>query len=277
MPPSSRIPIWQVDAFADRAFAGNPAAVCILQQYPADEWMQSVAAEMNLSETAFLVPTNEENCFHLRWFTPATEVDLCGHATLASAQTLIEQKKVNGNQPIRFQTRSGELTCTQTESGITLDFPATPATHDVDSRRTTSLLEALGVDQGDVLRSTYDCLVVVEDSQFVESLTPNFNALEAIDTRGVIVSAEGKNAEVDFVSRFFAPRCGVNEDPVTGSAHCCLAPYWAQRLGKNSLIGYQASKRGGIVRCDVVGDRVQLTGTAVTVMEGRLLNAPSSI
>lgn len=269
------IPIWQVDAFADRPFTGNPAAVCILERYPSDAWMQHVAAEMNLSETAFLVPTDEANGFHLRWFTPAGEVDLCGHATLAAAQTLIEPQKVDADRPIRFQTRSGELTCTRTESGITLDFPATPAIDDVDPKLAESLLGALGVREGKVLRSQFDLLAIVKDANVVASLHPNFNALEALDFRGVMVSAASGKSGIDFVSRFFAPQCGINEDPVTGSAHCCLAPYWAERIGKNLLVGYQASSRGGTVHCEVAGDRVRLTGTAVTVMEGQLLNVPS--
>lgn len=273
---TSGIPIWQVDAFADRAFTGNPAAVCILERYPADEWLQDVAMEMNLSETAFLVPADEPNSFHLRWFTPGGEVELCGHATLASAQILMEQQKVESGQPIRFQSRSGELTCTQADLGITLDFPATPPIDDVEMQLAKSLLDALGIHDGGVMRSKFDFLVIAKDAQVVESLAPNFSVLEAIDTRGVMVSALARDPHHDFISRFFAPACGINEDPVTGSAHCCLAPYWAQRLGKNSLVGYQASRRGGTVCCEVAGDRVRLTGTAITMMEGRLRSEPST-
>ncbi|KAA1258044.1 putative isomerase YddE [Rubripirellula obstinata] len=281
------IPIWQVDAFADRLFTGNPAAVCVLDRYPSDEWMQNVAAEMNLAETSFVVPTDEAGSFHLRWFTPATEVDLCGHATLAAAHTLIEQARVEAWELIRFQTRSGELTCTQADSRITLDFPATPPTvvdlvkdPDFGGRifnkiHYDKLLDALGIGDATVLRSKYDLLVVVEDASILKSLRPNFNAIADINTRGVMVSAAGGSNGTDFVSRFFAPQCGINEDPVTGSAHCCLAPYWADRLGKTSLVGYQASSRGGTVACEVVGDRAHLTGTAVTVLEGRLLSKPS--
>jgi len=229
---------------------------------------------MNLSETAFVVPTGEANRFHLRWFTPATEVDLCGHATLASAHTLIEQDRVDILSPIRFQTRSGELRCTQSGSRITLDFPATPAKNDVDASTATTLLAALGIAKATVLRSKYDLVVVVEGAEIVKSLRPDFNALQRIETRGVMVTALSQAADVDFVSRFFAPRCSINEDPVTGSAHCCLAPYWAGQLGKASLVGYQASARGGTVHCEAAGDRVRLTGNAITVLEGQLLVLP---
>ncbi|MGB7344791.1 MAG: PhzF family phenazine biosynthesis protein, partial [Pirellulaceae bacterium] len=211
----------------------------------------------------------------LRWFTPATEVDLCGHATLAAAHTLIEQASVEAGQPIRFQTRSGELTCTQAGTRITLNFPATPPSDDVDPKVAEQARSALGISEATVLQSKFDLLVVVEDASIVESLTPNFNALAGIDTRGVMVSAASGASGIDFVSRFFSPQCGINEDPVTGSAHCCLAPYWADRLGKTSLVGYQASSRGGTVNCEVAGDRVHLAGTAVTVLEGRLLSEPS--
>lgn len=189
MNSSDGIPIWQVDAFADRPFTGNPAAVCILERYPSDEWMQNVAMEMNLSETAFVVPTDDAGSFHLRWFTPATEVDLCGHATLAAAHTLIEQACVEAGQPIRFQTRSGELVCTPSDSRITLNFPATPPSDDVDPTVAEQTRGALGIREATVLRSKYDLLVIVEDASIVESLRPNFNTIADIDTRGVMVSA----------------------------------------------------------------------------------------
>ncbi|WP_149495189.1 PhzF family phenazine biosynthesis protein [Roseiconus lacunae] len=274
MSSSPGVPIWQVDAFTDRPFGGNPAAVCLLEQFPSDEWLQQVAAEMNLSETAFLVRSAVHNQFHLRWFTPATEVDLCGHATLASVHLLIEQRIVTMDQPIRFQTRSGELVCFHSERGITMDFPATPPKGDVTQKLAETLLTALGLDHGRVLNSDFDLLVVVEEDSIVQSLHPNFDALEKIETRGVMVSASGGPQNIDFTSRFFAPRCGINEDPVTGSAHCCLAPFWAQRLGKNNLVGLQASARQGIVQCNVVGDRVHLSGPAITMFEGRLLSHP---
>jgi PhzF family phenazine biosynthesis protein len=269
------IPIWQVNAFADRPFAGNPAAVCILSSYPSDQWLQHVAAEMNLSETSFIVPTDEANHFHLRWFTPTTEVDLCGHATLAAAHTLIEQNLITTGSAICFQTRSGELRCSQAGSRITLDFPLTATHPDVDTRTKMALLNALGLNDAIVMRSKFDLVVVVDDARIVESLRPNFNLLKPIETRGVVVTSASQTTGIDFVSRFFAPRCGIDEDPVTGSAHCCLAPYWGERLSKTSLVGYQASSRGGTVYCDVTGDRVLLTGNAVTVWQGRLLVTPS--
>jgi PhzF family phenazine biosynthesis protein len=263
--------ICQVDAFADRPFTGNPAAVCILQRYPSDEWMQNIATEMNLSETSFLVPAGESNSFHLRWFTPATEVDLCGHATLAAAHTLIQQSRVNLDEPIRFQTLSGELPCVRSGERITLDFPVTLAGDEVDPVIARNLLSALGIEKGQTLQTTFDLVVVCDDANTIEALRPDFSKLGQIETRGVMVTAPSGRDGVDFVSRFFAPRCGINEDPVTGSAHCCLAPYWAAKLGKTSLTGYQASRRGGTVHCDLAGDRVKLSGTAVTVMEGQIL------
>ncbi len=268
------IPIWQVDAFADQPFTGNPAAVCILESFPSDEWMQSLAAEMNLSETSFIVPTGEPNRFHLRWFTPATEVDLCGHATLAAAHTLVEQNLVDVNDPILFQTRSGELTCNQSGARITLDFPSTPARDDVDSSTSNAVLASLGLNDAIVLQTKFDLVVVLGEAEIVRTLRPDFNAMNQIETRGIMVTAPSNTSGVDFVSRFFAPRCGIDEDPVTGSAHCCLAPYWGERLSKTTLVGYQMSARGGTVFCEVAGDRVLLTGSAVTVLEGRLLVDP---
>lgn len=264
------IAIWQVDAFTDTPFRGNPAAVCILDSYPSDAWMQSLAAEMNLSETAFAVPTQETNNFQLRWFTPAAEVDLCGHATLATTHVLLEQQRVDRGKPIRFQSLSGELICTQIESDITLDFPATPAAGDVEPDIAFDLLAALGIQEAKVLRSAFDLVVIADDSNTVELLNPDFSLLEQIEARGVIVTAASYKPEFDFVSRFFAPRCGINEDPVTGSAHCCIAPYWAQRLNKLQLVGFQASQRGGVVQCEVIAERVRLTGRAITILEGRL-------
>ena len=271
MRSSSNVGIWQVNAFAERPFTGNPAAVCILDHFPSDGWMQKIAAEMNLSETAFVVPSDDANAFELRWFTPVTEVDLCGHATLATVHTLFEQGRVDPSLPVRFQTRSGELACHRTGDRFTLDFPATPANTTVDASVEPSLLLALGLKEASVLRNQFDYLVIVNDEETIVDLRPDFNALASVETRGVVVTASSTRPGVDFVSRFFAPRCGIAEDPVTGSAHCCLAPYWAERLKKNSLVGYQASHRGGTVECEVVGDRVRLTGRAVTVLEGHLL------
>ncbi len=274
MSSNKGIPIWQVDAFAEPPFAGNPAAVCILESYPSDEWMQSVAAEMNLSETSFVVPAGEAHRFHLRWFTPATEVDLCGHATLAAAHTLVEQNRVDSNSPILFQTRSGELPCTLSGSRITLNFPIAPAADDVDSNTSNALVAALGIEEAIILRTKFDLVAIVSAPSIVESLRPDFNALANIETRGTMITAVSNTSGVDFVSRFFAPRFGIDEDPVTGSAHCCLALYWGKRLNKSTLVGYQSSSRGGTVHCEVAGDRVLLTGSAVTVLEGLLLVDP---
>ncbi|MCA9140548.1 MAG: PhzF family phenazine biosynthesis protein, partial [Planctomycetales bacterium] len=209
------IPIWQVDAFADRPFVGNPAAVCILESYPRDDWMQSVAEEMNLSETSFVVPADGDNTFHLRWFTPVTEVDLCGHATLATVHTLVENNHVDVRAPIRFHTRSGELCCRWDGTIVTLDFPSNAATNDVGEARSNALLTSLGIAEGVVMQTKYDLVVVVGDADVVQSMRPDFNALALIETRGVMVTAASRESEVDFISRFFAPRCGINEDPVT--------------------------------------------------------------
>ncbi len=269
------IRIWQVDAFAAVPFTGNPAAVCILDEQPADHWMQNVAAEMNLSETAFVVPLKEADKFHLRWFTPVGEVDLCGHATLASAHTLVEQKYVDPGRPIRFQTRSGELLCQHDGGRITMDFPGIATETRASDTVTNQIVDAIGVDATEVWETTFDMMVVLKDAQSVRVLSPDFASLAKIVTRGVMVTAKSDTKDYDFISRFFAPRHGINEDPVTGSAHCCLAPYWSGRLGRASLIGFQASRRGGTVHCEVTRPRVKLAGTAVTVMEGQLLMEPT--
>ncbi|MFI6325777.1 PhzF family phenazine biosynthesis protein [Nonomuraea sp. NPDC050556] len=250
--------LFTVDAFTDSAFKGNPAAVCLLESAAPAEWMQSVAAEMNLSETAFLLVDT------LRWFTPKVEVTLCGHATLATAHVLYSTGAAAG--AIEFSTASGILTVNQTPDGmITMDFPAkevTPAT--VPS----GLEKALGVTPVSVSRSQLDLVVEVESEEVVRSLTPDIAALEAVDARGVIVTALGTST--DFVSRFFAPRVGVVEDPVTGSAHCALSPFWSARLGRTSLVGAQLSPRGGVVHTTLRGDRVDLAGRAVTITSGQL-------
>ncbi|MEO9594155.1 PhzF family phenazine biosynthesis protein [Rhodopirellula bahusiensis] len=266
----SDVLIWQVDAFTDEPFGGNPAAICVLPEYSSDDWMQQLASEMNLSETAFLVPLGDPSSYQLRWFTPNVEVDLCGHATLAAAHVLWEQGLVEEDATVRFQTRSGELACTRGEFGITLDFPASDCSPVDDAQLLSDLKLAMGIDHATVFESPFDLLMVVESREIVMELQPNFHLLNDIPTRGVIVTAEDDCDEVDFVSRFFAPRCGIDEDPVTGSAHCCLAPYWSKRLNARMLVGHQASRRGGMVRCEVVGDRVRLTGNAVTVFEGCL-------
>ena len=264
------LPLYQVDAFTDEAFRGNPAAVCLLGEAAPEEWMQRVAAEMNLSETAFLTPRDDG--YRLRWFTPTVEVELCGHATLASAHVLWESGQLRPDDVARFHTRSGLLTAARDEGDITLDFPASPSE---DAAAPEGLAEALGVTPRRVARGRYDYLVEVDSGETVRRLAPDFRALGEIEVeRGVIVTAPGADG-VDFVSRFFAPAAGVDEDPVTGSAHCCLGPYWSRRLGRTDLVGYQASERGGTVRVAVCGDRVLLGGRAVTVFRGELLAKPA--
>lgn len=260
------IRILQIDAFTDRPFAGNPAAVCLLEAERDADWMQAVAAEMNLSETAFVRALDDG--FELRWFTPAIEVDLCGHATLASAHALWTEGVVNEAQPIRFHTKSGILTCTQHGSFIELDFPATPA---LEAEPPAGLLDALGVIPSFVGKSKFDKFIVVDSEQVVRSLNPDFAELRQISMRGVIVTSISDDPCFDFVSRFFAPGAGIDEDPVTGSAHCCLGPFWSERLGKSEMTAYQASARGGIVRVRINGDRVLLGGQAITVMKGELI------
>jgi PhzF family phenazine biosynthesis protein len=259
-------PIIQVDAFADRPFTGNPAAVCILPGPREEGWMRGVAAEMNLSETAFLHP--EDDGWRLRWFTPEVEVDLCGHATLATAHVLWEGGHLAADEQARFHTRSGLLTATRAGEWIELDFPAKPL---LDAPAPEGLAEALGVTPVHVGRSHFDVLVEAASEAEVRQLRPDLGRLMAVEARGVIVTARAEEgAEYDFVSRFFAPRVGVNEDPVTGSAHCVLAPYWAAKLGRDELVGFQASRRGGTVRVRSAGDRVHLGGRAVTVLRGEL-------
>ncbi len=259
--------IIQVDAFTDQPFSGNPAAVCVMSEARGDDWMQNIAREMNLSETAFLIKL--EDGYNLRWFTPAFEVDLCGHATLASAHVLYELREAAVSSKIHFHTRSGLLTASKNGDWIELDFPVEPGGK---VECPAALLEALGVsaDNVDVLKNRMDYMVVVDDEAIIRSMKPDFNLLASIDTRGIIVTAKSGNQEYDFVSRFFAPLAGVNEDPVTGSAHCCLAPYWCEQFSKDQLTGYQASARGGVVGVRINGDRVVISGQAVTVFRGEL-------
>jgi PhzF family phenazine biosynthesis protein len=256
----------QIDAFTDRPFAGNPAAVCLLDAERDAGWMQAVAAEMNLSETAFVRPLGDG--FELRWFTPAIEVELCGHATLAAAHALWTDGVVTGGTAIRFHTRSGVLTCSQAGEFIELDFPATPA-HAAEPPE--GLLEALGVAPSFVGRSKFDKFVLVESERVVRALTPDFARLREMQMRGVMITSTSDDPRFDFVSRYFAPGAGIDEDPVTGSAHCCLGPFWSERLGKSEMTAYQASARGGVVRVRLNGDRVILGGQAVTVWRGELL------
>ncbi len=259
-------PILQVDAFTDRPFAGNPAAVCVLPELRDAAWMQRVAADMNLAETAFLA--RQEDGFQLRWFTPTVEVDLCGHATLASAHVLWETGLLAPDETARFHTRSGLLTCRRSGDWIEMDFPAEPA---APTAPLPALERALGVTPGYVGKNRFDFLVEVSSEPILRALKPDFLLLSSIPMRGVIVTSRADDPQFDFVSRFFAPGAGVNEDPVTGSAHCCLGPFWQKRLHKAEFVAYQASARGGVVQVGVNGDRVVLSGQAVTVLRGELL------
>jgi len=258
--------IFQVDAFTEQPFAGNPAGVCILSDPGDEQWMQNVATEMNLSETAYLYEQNDG--FNLRWFTPAVEVDLCGHATLASAHILWETGVLAPEQQARFHTRSGLLTAKLADGWIELDFPSEPA----EAVTPPDNLEvALSAPFKFVGRNRFDYLVEVDSEKTVRNLKPDFMQLETVSSRGFIVTSRSDSSGYDFVSRFFAPAFGINEDPVTGSAHCCLGPYWAKLLGKNSLVAFQASARGGVLRVRVSEQHVILGGQAVTVLRGTLL------
>ncbi|HET8910736.1 MAG TPA: PhzF family phenazine biosynthesis protein [Ktedonobacteraceae bacterium] len=259
--------IVQVDAFTSTPFAGNPAGVYLLPEPRPDEWMQNVASEMNLAETAFLV--RQDDGFKLRWFTPLVEVDLCGHATLASAHVLWETGQLQPDEQARFHTRSGLLLAERKGEWIELDFPAKPEER---VSPPAGLLEALGTKALYVGKNQFDYLVELESEEAVRALRPDITRLQAIEARGVIVTSRASSPGYDFISRFFAPQVGVNEDPVTGSAHCCLAPYWSHKLGKNEMVGYQASPRGGVVRVRLEGERVLLGGQAVTIIRGELLS-----
>lgn len=261
------LPLFVVDAFAERAFAGNPAAVCLLPTPRDAAWMQLVAREMSLSETAFVV-ARDDGDFDLRWFTPAVEVDLCGHATLASAHVLWETAKLDATRAARFHTRSGLLTASRENGRIVLDLPAHPAK---EASLPEGIAAALGVEPAWVGRSRFDVFAEVAREADVKAMAPDFVALAKVEGRGFIVTARGADGAFDFVSRFFAPRVGVPEDPVTGSAHCVLGPYWAAKLGKTDLVGHQLSARGGVVHVTVRGERVRLGGGAVTVTRGELL------
>ncbi len=261
------LPIVQVDAFTDRAFSGNPAAVCLLDAPREDGWMQNVAREMNLSETAFLI--RRDDGFDLRWFTPEVEVDLCGHATLASAHVLWEEEILDKKEPARFHTRSGLLAATRKDGWIEMDFPAEPPKPAI---ATPALSRALGTTLVSIGKNRFDYLVELESEEVLRNLHPDLALLKTIPARGVIVTSVSDSKDYDFVSRFFAPAVGIDEDPVTGSAHCCLGPYWQKRLKKDSFTAYQASARGGIVRLSIQRDRVMLSGQAVTVLRGELLD-----
>ena len=258
--------IYQVDAFTDKPFTGNPAGVCVLPGPKDDTWMQNVAREMNLSETAFL--QQQADGFRLRWFTPAVEVELCGHATLASAHILWETGLLARNESARFHTLSGLLTATRRQGDIELDFPATP---DEPAEAPPGLAEILGAKVMNFRGSRFDHLVEVGSEDTVRGLRPDFTRLKALPVRGIMVTSRASTPGFDFVSRFFGPAVGIDEDPVTGSAHCCLGPYWSKRLGKTEMLAYQASARGGVVGVTVMGDRVRLRGKAVTVMVAELV------
>ena len=257
--------IFQVDAFTGEPFLGNPAAVCVMDAQAEEGWMQRVAREMNLSETAFL--HKQPDGYNLRWFTPEVEVDLCGHATLASAHILWETGEAPRDKGVRFHTKSGVLGASREGDWIVLDFPSLPS-EPMDAP--AGLAEALGVKSLCVGKSRFDCLVEVGTEDEVRRASPDFGTLAKMPVRGVILTSLADTGRFDFISRFFAPGSGVDEDPVTGSAHCVLGPYWQTRLGKSEFLAYQASKRGGEVRVRVVGDRTYISGQAVTVLHGTL-------
>ncbi|HKQ40817.1 MAG TPA: PhzF family phenazine biosynthesis protein [Verrucomicrobiae bacterium] len=255
--------VYQVDAFRDDGFLGNPAGVCVLDRAAPDAWMQAVAEKMNLAETAFIRPLNH-NEFHLRWFTPKAEVKLCGHATLASAHLLWERGLLDVKSAVRFQTLSGTLMAEKEAELITLDFPAKPA---APSDAPEGLLGALGTSAVYVGRSEFDYLVEVGSAKVLRTLKPDFALLRKLPVRGVIITAPSDDVRFDFMSRFFAPAVGVDEDPVTGSAHCTLAPYWAAKLQKTDFVACQVSARGGVLRLRLDTDRVHLSGHARTMAE----------
>ncbi len=258
--------ITQIDAFSAEAFGGNPAGVCLLAAPADDAWMQAVAREMNLSETAFLHPEGEG--YRLRWFTPACEVELCGHATVASAHLLWDEGHLDGSDEAVFFTRSGRLTARRAGDWIEVDFPADPVT---PAAPPAGLSAALGAPATFWATTGLYALAEVESEPVLRSLEPNYERVRGLHPVGVIVTAASDDPAFDFVSRFFAPNAGIDEDPVTGSAHCSLGPLWGERLGKREMTAYQASPRGGVVRVRLAGDRVVLGGQAVSVMRGELL------
>ena len=257
--------IYTVDAFTNRLFGGNPAAVTILPEPMPDAWMQSFAQEMNLSETAYL-QRSEDGSFNLRWFTPTVEVALCGHATVASAHTLWQTGMLEPDETARFHTKSGLLTATKRGDWIELDFPATFVT---EAPAPAGLLESFPIKPSFIGRSKFDYLLEVQEEE-LHSLVPKFGKLAKVEARGVIVTSKSADLTYDFQSRFFAPASGVNEDPVTGSAHCALTPYWSAKLGKTTMLARQASRRRGIVKVELKGDRVLLSGQAVTELTATL-------
>lgn len=259
--------IYQVDSFTNELFKGNPAGVCLFVAEESERWMQDLASEMNLSETAFL--RQVEDGYELRWFTPTAEVDLCGHATLAAAHILWEEGELAPDQEARFMTKSGVLRATKMESWIQLDFPLE---EEEETEAPQELLDGLGVPFLYVGKNRMDYLVEVESEEVLRSLKPNLAILAQLPDRGVMVTCRSADDRYDFVSRFFAPALGIDEDPVTGSAHCCLGPYWQRKLGKDEFTAYQASRRGGVLKIKVAG-RVYIRGQAQTVFGGNIHNA----
>jgi PhzF family phenazine biosynthesis protein len=259
------VPFYLVDAFTERPFTGNGAAVCPLPRWPDDRWLQNVAQEMNQSETAFLV--SRGNGFELRWLTPKVEVELCGHATLASAHVLWQEGLADPAKEIRFSTKSGTLQALRKGEQIELDFPLKP---EEEVAPPPELSQALGVKLGYVGKNRFDYLVELESEAVLRAVVPDFKLLRSLPMRGIIVTSRSSDPRYDFVSRFFAPACGIDEDPVTGSAHCCLGDFWRKRLGKDEFRAYQASPRGGVVMVRVQGDRAFLGGRAVMVARGVL-------
>ena len=257
----------QIDSFSAAPFAGNPAGVCLLSGSVSESWMAAVARETNLPATAFLSLQRQDGSFNLRWFTAHTELELCGHGTLASAHALYEAGHVGDGESITFQTRGGALTARRADEWIELDFPVTPPE---EITAPAGLLEALGVEARYVGRGRLDCLVEVADESVVRSVRPDLARLAAVKARGVIVTSRSATPDRDFVSRFFAPSVGIAEDPVTGSAHCCLAPFWAAKIGRPTLVAHQLSSRGGVLKLAVAGDRVRIAGQAVTILRGEL-------
>jgi PhzF family phenazine biosynthesis protein len=262
------VKLFQVDSFAQSPFTGNPAAVCLLTE-PADErWMQQVAGEMNLAATAFIEPPSSEGAFALRWFSPRVELTLCGHGTLAAAHVLWHEGLLDPKGRATFLTRAGVLAARREGAWIYLDFPSEPSDPDEEIRE--EITKALGASTRYVGRNRLDYLVEVESEDVVRGLDPDLTAVGALPGRGVIVTGPG-SGEYDFVSRYFAPAIGIDEDHATGSAHCCLGPFWGPRLGKDELLAYQASPRGGVLRVRLAGGRVELGGTAVTVLRGQVV------
>lgn len=271
---SDPVTILQVDAFTDFPFGGNPAAVCVLSAPVSETWMRVVAAEMNLSETAFLHPVADG--YQLRWFTPTSEVDLCGHATLASAHVLWSEGKLAPEQTARFHTKSGLLTATQDNGWITLNFPIQPTslvTAPPELLKSLRGLQPRSVEYGGSAEANY--LVELPSEDYVRSLQPDFGMMRLLPAQGVIVTALSEEPDIDFISRYFAPAVGIDEDPVTGSAHCSLVPFWEGKLGKSAFVAKQVSHRGGILKAQREGDRVLISGQAVTVMKGTLMSAPT--